>query len=174
MSQLTFPRVLVIVATLLTATVVQSAVLARLGLPGATPDLLLVAVLVIAMAAGPLVGSVVGFAGGVLADLAPPAAGSIGQSAALYALAGFVIGQAEFEATKPELTAVLSIGGLSVLVVLVQAILGTLFGQPEVTWSLVPFLLFTQFAYSLLLAVVLIPVLGQLYRGASGEEGRFA
>jgi rod shape-determining protein MreD len=170
---LTFPRVLLIAATLLTATVVQSAIFARIGLPGATPDLLLVCVLVIALAAGPLVGSVVGFAGGVLADLAPPAAGSFGQTAALYALGGFVIGQADFEATKPELTAVLSIGGIGVGVVLAQAILGTLFGQPEVTWSLVPFLLFTQFAYVLLLAVILIPTLGQLYRGA-GEEGRFA
>ena len=86
MLRLTFPRVLLIIAALGTAIVLQSSIFARLGLPGSTPDLLLVAVLVIALVAGPLVGAVTGFAGGLLADIAPPAAGSLGQTAAIYAL----------------------------------------------------------------------------------------
>ncbi len=173
MLRLTFPRVLLIIAALGSALVIQSAILARLGLPGATPDMLLVAVLVIALAAGPLVGTVVGFSAGVLVDIAPPAAGSLGQTAAIYALAGFAIGHAQFEAGRPEFAAVLLVGGVSAAVVLGQAILGTLLGQPEVTWSVVPLFVVTQFVYSALLAFVMIPAIGLLYRGA-GDEGRFA
>ena len=84
MPRLTLPRVLLIIASLGTAVVLQSSILARLGLPGATPDLLLVVVLVIALVSGPLVGAVTGFAAGVLVDLAPPAAGSLGQTAAIW------------------------------------------------------------------------------------------
>ena len=173
MPRLTRPRVLLIIASLGTAVVLQSAVFARLGLPGATPDLLLVVVLVVALVAGPAVGAVTGFAGGVLIDIAPPAAGSIGQTAAIYALAGFVIGHAQFEPGRPDLQSVLSIGAVAAAVVLVQAILGTLLGQPEVTWSLVPLLVATQFIYAALLALLIIPAIGVMYRGA-GDEGRFA
>ncbi len=173
MLRLTFPRVLFIIATLTSALVIQSAIFARLGLPGATPDILLVAILVIALVAGPLVGTVVGFAGGVLVDVAPPAAGSLGQTAAIYALAGFAIGHAQFEPGRIDGASVLSVSGVASAVVLVQAFLGALLGQPEVAWSLVPVFVLTQFVYSALLALVMIPTVGLLYRGA-GDEGRFA
>ena len=173
MPRLTLPRVLLIIASLGTAVVLQSSILARLGLPGATPDLLLVVVLVIALVSGPLVGAVTGFAAGVLVDLAPPAAGSLGQTAAIYAAAAFLIGHAQFEPGRPDLQSVLSVSGIAAAVVLVQAIMGTLLGQPQVTWSLVPLLVVTQFVYSALLALVMIPAIGVMYRGA-GDEGRFA
>ena len=72
MLRLTLPRVLLIIASLGTAVVLQSTVFARLGLPGATPDVVLVVVLVIALVAGPTVGAVTGFGAGVLVDIAPP------------------------------------------------------------------------------------------------------
>ena len=68
MLRLTLPRVLLIIASLGTAVVLQSTVFARLGLPGATPDVVLVVVLVIALVAGPTVGAVTGFGAGVLVD----------------------------------------------------------------------------------------------------------
>lgn len=173
MLRITFPRVLLIIATLTSALVIQSSIFARLGLPGATPDIMLVAVLVIALVAGPMVGAAVGFAGGVLVDVAPPAAGSLGQTAAIYALAGFAIGHASFEPGRIDAAAVLTVSGVASIVVFVQAVLSTLLGQTEVTWSLVPLLVVTQFVYSALLALILVPALGLLYRGA-GDEGRFA
>lgn len=173
MPRLTTPRVLLIIASLMTAVVLQSSIFARLGLPGATPDLLLVVVLVIALVSGPLVGTVTGFAAGVLVDLAPPSAGSLGQTAAIYAVAAFIIGHAQCEPGRPDLQSVLSVSGLAAAVVLFQAILGTLLGQPQVMWSLVPLLVVTQFVYSALLSLVIIPAIGLMYRGA-GDEGRFA
>ncbi len=167
------PRVLLVVAALGTALVLQASVFARLGLPGATPALLLVVVLAFAMVAGPTAGAAIGFSAGVLVDLAPPSAGSLGQTAAIYAIAGFVAGYVELAPGRPDLASVAVIAGLSAAVVLLQALLATLIGTPEVTWSIVPLLMVTQLVYAALLALLVMPVIGLLYRGAA-DEGRLA
>lgn len=171
--KLTGPRLLVATAVILSALVLQVSVLARLGLPGATPDLLLVVVLVLAMAAGPMTGTVMGFAAGVLVDLAPPAAGSIGQTAAVYALAGFIAGHAALEPGRPELRSVLTIGALAAGVCLALTALGWALGTLDITWSGVPILVFTQAIYAAILSLAVLPLVGMLYRGAA-DEGQFA
>ena len=169
--RITIPRVMLAVAVILTAFVLQESVLSRIGLPGATPDLLLVVVLVLAMAAGPTSGAVMGFAAGVLIDVAPPAAGSIGQTAAIYAIAGFVAGHVPLDPGRPDLTSVGTICGLAAAVFIASALLGWLLGSPEITWSAVPWLLVTQVFYAGVLALAVVPALGVLYRGAV-DEGR--
>ncbi len=171
--KITLPRILLAVAAELTALVLQVSVFARLGLPGTTPDTLLVVVLVLAMAGGPTFGTVLGFAAGVLIDVAPPAAGSVGQTAAIYAVAGFVAGHLELDPGRPELSTVLAITGLSGAVCLALAVLGWLIGTPEITWSAVPWLLLTQMFYAAVLALAIIPAIGLLYRGAV-DEGHVA
>ncbi|CAM5330973.1 hypothetical protein SPURM210S_05625 [Streptomyces purpurascens] len=52
---------------------IQVSVLARLHLPGAVPDLMLLTVLGLALVYGHMGGALVGFGAGLLADLAPPA-----------------------------------------------------------------------------------------------------
>ncbi len=65
-------RTLLSTALVVVALVVQVSVLARLQLPGAVPDLLLLTVLGLAFVYGPVSGSLIGFGAGLLADLAPP------------------------------------------------------------------------------------------------------
>ncbi|CAM5669106.1 Peptidoglycan D,D-transpeptidase MrdA [Streptomyces microflavus] len=65
-------RTLLSIALVVVALVVQVSVLARLQLPGAVPDLLLLTVLGLAFVYGPVSGSLIGFGAGLLADLAPP------------------------------------------------------------------------------------------------------
>lgn len=81
------PGVLLVAAVLL-----QVGLLALLPLPGATPDLVLVVVAVVAIARGPGAGAAAGFAGGLLLDLAPPAAHAAGQWALVLTLAGYAAG----------------------------------------------------------------------------------
>jgi rod shape-determining protein MreD len=174
MDTLNLGRALVAVCFVATAFILQTTVLARIGLPGATPDLLLIVVLVLALSAGPLVATVIGFSAGLLVDLAPPASGSLGQTAAIYALAGFVAAHISFAAPgKIDPMTILSIAGLGSAVVLVQLVVGSLLGTITVTWLAVPVLAITQFVYCAILAVVLIPPVALLYRGA-GDEGRYA
>lgn len=85
-------RGLVIAGVLLLAVVLQSAVLARLPLPGPTPDLLLLAVIGVALSLGANAGAVTGFAAGLLMALAPPASGPLGLSAVILAIVGYMVG----------------------------------------------------------------------------------
>jgi hypothetical protein len=78
-------RVALSAAVVLTSLVVQLTVLSRLALPGATPDLVLVAVVGLALAGGPGSGLLTGAAAGLATDLVPPA------SVLLYAATGVLI-----------------------------------------------------------------------------------
>ncbi len=169
--RMTGPRAMIAVATVLTALIVQVAFLARLDLPGATPNLVLVVVLVLAAGGGPMMGTVVGFSAGVLVDLAPPAAGAVGQTAAVFAVAGFVAGHLTPDLGKPALDSVLSVAGLCGAALFGQVLISAIIGIPEVTWTRVPLLLATEVGYSAVLAIAVLPGIGLLYRGAV-EEGR--
>ncbi|MDO9485272.1 MAG: rod shape-determining protein MreD, partial [Actinomycetota bacterium] len=61
-------QLLILGTTLLIAVMMQSSFLSRLGLPGATPDLILVSVVAVALAYGPAMGVVYVFAAGLLVD----------------------------------------------------------------------------------------------------------
>ncbi|MGB5953528.1 MAG: hypothetical protein WBG57_13560 [Ornithinimicrobium sp.] len=60
----------------------------------AMPDLMVIAVAVIALIKGPWVGAMVGLSGGWLIDLVPPGASPMGASALLYAALGAGVGAA--------------------------------------------------------------------------------
>lgn len=171
--RLTFPRVMLVVAALLTGLVLQTALLSRLGLPGATPDLVLVIALVLAMAAGPGPGAVIGFSAGVLVDVAPPAGGSLGQTAAVYAIAAFVAGHLTLDAGAFDLRSTLTIAGLTGAVTLALSVTGTVLSSPHVTWSAVPWFVVTSAVYGAVLALGIVPIVGLLYRSAA-DEGRLA
>ncbi|WP_064674605.1 rod shape-determining protein MreD, partial [Streptomyces albus] len=90
-------RMLLTAALVVVALVVQVAVLARLQLPGAVPDLLLLVVLGLALVYGHTAGALVGFFAGLLADIAPPADHAVGRYALVLCLIGYAAGL-----TKPE------------------------------------------------------------------------
>ena len=72
----------------------QLTVLNGLHLPGGgVPDLVLILLVAVAIAAGPVPGTVAGFAVGLSLDLAPPGSGLIGQYALIFCLAGWAAGQ---------------------------------------------------------------------------------
>lgn len=85
-------RTLVLAAVIVAGVVLESTLLARLRLGGARPDVLVLAVVAVAMACGPVTGSVFGFAAGLVADL--EFAAPVGVSALVYAVIGFGVGAA--------------------------------------------------------------------------------
>jgi rod shape-determining protein MreD len=87
-------RVLLVLAALVVAVVVQVSVLNGLLLPGGgVPDLVLVLVCALALASGPVNGMLIGFAAGLCVDLAPPGSQLVGQYALIFCLAGWVAGR---------------------------------------------------------------------------------
>src|SRR5580692_9048718 len=79
-------RHLISAAVVAVAVVFQLAAADRMVFPGGTgPDLVLLTVAALAIATGPLAGSVAGFCAGLALDVAPPAGHLVGQDALVSA-----------------------------------------------------------------------------------------
>jgi rod shape-determining protein MreD len=83
-------RLLALAVVLVVAVLVQSTVLARLTLAGVRPDLLVLAVVSVAVATDPTTGAVFGFVAGLVADLLFDL--PVGVSALVYVAVGFAVG----------------------------------------------------------------------------------
>ncbi|MDX6310602.1 MAG: hypothetical protein QOF44_66 [Streptomyces sp.] len=148
------------------ALVLQVCVLARLHLPGAVPDLLLLTVLGLAMTYGHVGGALVGFGAGLLADLAPPADHAAGRYALVLCVIGYLAGLA-----KPDSGQLRSAAGPMFVVVaaaigstLLYALVGALVGDTAAQHVGLGKLLFTAALYDLLLAPFTVPWIMALAR----------
>lgn len=83
-------RLLALAVVLVVAVLIQSTVLARLRLAGVRPDLLVLAVVSVAVATDPTTGAVFGFVAGLVADLLFDL--PVGVSALAYTAVGFAVG----------------------------------------------------------------------------------
>jgi cell shape-determining protein MreD len=87
-------RALVLLAAGLVAlAIVQVSLVDFLPTPWAVPDLIVVAVLALAVARGPLTGGLVGAGAGLILDLIPPASGPLGGWMLVLAVTGAVLGR---------------------------------------------------------------------------------
>lgn len=161
---MTAPRVAFATVLVLLAALVQVTFLSRLGLPGATPDLVLVVVVALAFVRGPTAGAGIGFGAGLLVDLVPPADGPLGLTALLLSGAGYLAGRLAAGPDRSALAPLLTVAGLAPAVVLARALLLGLVGDPRVVWPEVPLLLVTQSLYAVLLAAFVIPFVSAVDR----------
>jgi len=161
-------RLLLSVASVLTALLVQSTVLARLPLPGGAPDLLLVLVVAYALAEGPLSGTVTGFCAGLLADLTSDH--ELGRTALALTLVGYVAGRVRDDPSyggSGERSTLLPFGvvGLAAAgAVTVFAAEGLLLGDPRITASAWLTAVLGTTAYCVLLTPFVVPVVAALVR----------
>ncbi|WP_371538324.1 rod shape-determining protein MreD [Streptomyces sp. NBC_01023] len=170
-------RMLLSATLVVVALVIQVSVLARLQLPGAVPDLLLLTVVGLALVYGHVGGALIGFGAGLLADLAPPADHAAGRYALVLCVIGYAAGLA-----RPENGRIRSVTG-PMLVVLAAAIgstllyagVGSLVGDTAARHVGLAGLLFSAAIYDLLLAPFTVPLIMALARRAENDplaEGR--
>ncbi|MEV6736531.1 rod shape-determining protein MreD [Streptomyces sp. NPDC051104] len=164
-------RMLLATPLVLVALVIQVSVLARLHLPGAVPDLVLLTVVGLALVYGHVGGCLVGFGAGLLSDLAPPADHAAGRYALVLCVIGYLAGLA-----KPENGRLKSASGPMVVVVaaaigstLLYACVGALVGDTAARHVGLPSLLFTAALYDLLLAPFVVPGIMALARRADND-----
>lgn len=164
-------RILLSSALIVVALVIQVSVLARLHLPGAVPDLLLLTVLGLAMVYGHVGGALIGFGAGLLADLAPPADHAAGRYALVLCVIGYLAGL-----IKPDNGRLKSATGPMVVVVvaaigttLMYAGVGALVGDTAARHVGLGSLLFTAALYDLLLAPFVVPGIMALARRAEND-----
>lgn len=164
-----FRQGLVIGVPLLLASLIQVTLLSRLGLPGATPDLLVVTVVAVALAMGPVQGAFAGFLAGAIIDVSPPSDTVVGVNSIVYVAIGFVAGYVVDTRDRTVLgmivIAALSCGAAA----LGTAALDALLGSPRVIWETVPVITLTSAAYGALLAPLVIPAMEWLTRKLTPE-----
>jgi rod shape-determining protein MreD len=162
-------QALIIGTFILGAVLIEVTLLTRLAIPGATPDLVVVTVVAIALAMGPVQGAVAGFAGGVLLDLAPPGDTLIGVNALVYVAIGFVTGTA-VDPRDRTIWILMGMSGVATgAAVLLVSGLDTLLGSDAVDWEQVPSLTLTSVLYGLILAPIMIPPVAWVVRKATPE-----
>ncbi|HEX5016693.1 MAG TPA: rod shape-determining protein MreD [Actinomycetes bacterium] len=150
-------RVLLCVALVLTAAVLQVTVVNRLPLPGAGPDLVLLVVIGIALVVGPTAAASIGFGAGLLVDLMPPTATEVGRWALVFCVVGYLAGQVQLDVRRSVWVVMAAVAGLSAVSVLLFAGLGLLFGDERIEASIVVSATVSTVLYDLLLAPFVIP-----------------
>jgi rod shape-determining protein MreD len=160
----TLPRRLLLALLVVLAVVLQTTVVARLPLPGAAPDLVLVVVVTVGLLEGSRTGMLTGFAAGLLADLSGDA--ELGRLALVHVAVGHLAGLLQDDARTWRLLPAAVTGALAAVAVLVYAAGGVVLGDPRITGGLLWRSLLSTVPYSAALATVVFPLVGALLRRA--------
>lgn len=167
---MTWRQGLVIGTFVFVAVMIQLTLLSRLGLPGATPDLVVVTVAALALAMGPVQGATAGFAAGVLVDLAPPADTLLGVNAIVYLAVGFVIGRT-IDPRDRTLLVMVGMTGLAVIAATIGvAALDTVLGSSRVAWDQMAGMVLSSALYALMMAPLVIVGVAAVARRVNPED----
>ncbi|MGY1580499.1 rod shape-determining protein MreD [Streptomyces sp. MN13] len=166
-----FNRILLSVTLVVVALVLQVSVLARLHLPGAVPDLVLLTLLGLALVYGHVGGALIGFGAGLLADLAPPADHAAGRYALVLCVVGYLAGLVKPEngRLKSATGTMAVVGAAAIGTTLLYAGVGALVGDTAARHVGLGGLLFTATVYDLLLAPFVVPGIMALARRADND-----
>jgi rod shape-determining protein MreD len=164
-----YSRVAVAVLLVAVALAAQVTLLSRLPLPGATPDLVLLVVVGLALSHGPAFGLTAGFAAGLAADLVPPADHEVGRWALVLTLVGYLSGLAQAETRRSAFVPLVVVATAAAASVLLYAGLGALIDDAHVTWSAVSRLLPTAVIYDVVLSAFAVPAILAVVRRAEPD-----
>ncbi len=150
-------RLIVVVAALAAALLVQLTIIDGLPLPGGgAPDLVLLCVVAIGLVGGQESGLIAGFCAGLAIDLAPPATELIGQYALVFCLVGYLSGRFAFTLRRSAVLALAAAAGAAVLGEVLVGGLVVVLDTPEVTLAAVAALLPSAVVYDVVLSPVVM------------------
>ena len=161
-------RVALVALALLTAVVVQTALVARLNLAFGRPDLILLVVAAIALAAGSWAGMLAGFAGGLLADLVSDH--PVGTLALVLCLIGYGCGLVPATRRRGVVLPLSTVALAAVAATLGFAVLLALIANPRLDWGVVGGSLPGSVIYDVILAVFVVPAVAALHRRLNPAE----
>jgi rod shape-determining protein MreD len=161
---MTAVRALVVAAVVVAAVTVQLGVLPAIAIGDVVPNLVLVVVIALALARGPEYGVLVGFAAGLILDLAPPADHTAGRWALAFVVVGYLAGLARRDARASALAAVLVVAAGSFIGTSLFALSGLLLQDPGVTFEGVMHVLPIALVYDVVLTPLVVPAVLALMR----------
>jgi rod shape-determining protein MreD len=144
---------------IVTAVILQAAVLARIPLPGGQPSLVLVLVVAIGLAAGGSAGLAAGFAAGLLTDLLSDH--PVGVLALCFGLAGFLAGLLEADVERTVLLPVVVVAVATAAVYLTYLGVLGLLGQSTADGAAA---ILGTVAYDVVLTPFVVPLVAAVTR----------
>ena len=162
-------RILLSTSLVVVALVVQVSVLARLHLPGAVPDLLLLTVLGLALVYGHVGGALIGFGAGLLADLAPPADHVAGRWALALTIAAFLAARVRQDVRPTALAVVGTVAAASFVATSLFALSGVLLSDPTMSISGLLEVVLVAVVWDVLLTPFVLPPLMKLFSRLSPQ-----
>lgn len=162
---MTAVRLAAFTALLVLAAALQVSLFGVLAFDGVAPNLVLLLVVAAALTRGPEVAAVLGFAGGLLIDLAPPADHVAGRWALALVVVGYLAGRVRQDAGSSALAAVVTVAASSFVGTSVFVLSGMLLRDPAVpvadALSVIP----VAVAYDVLLTPFVLPAAMWVFRG---------
>ncbi|TDD85329.1 rod shape-determining protein MreD [Actinomadura rubrisoli] len=161
---------IVIVVTL----ILQVSVANRLPLPGGVqPDLVLLAVVALALVSGSMTGMVTGFLAGLAADIIPPSDHTLGRYALVYCLIGYLCGIASAEMDRQSVVPFFAVAAGALAGTVLYAVTGMILGDPRAEWSTVARMVPLQVVYDVIASPFMVwAVLRVTRRYERGERSR--
>jgi rod shape-determining protein MreD len=131
-------RAILSVVVLAVALVLQLTVVNRLSLPGGgAPDLVLLAVVALGLAATPATAAITGFVAGLCLDIAPPGSYLVGEYALVFCLVGYFCGRLRSVLNGMVLPTVAAAMAAAAAGEALIALLGRAVSDPQVSWAAV-------------------------------------
>ncbi|MCM0619781.1 rod shape-determining protein MreD [Nocardioides bruguierae] len=157
----------------LVALLLQVTVAPHVAWHGVVPDLVLLVVVAVALARGPNPAMVVGFAAGLLVDLAPPADHVAGRWALALVLVGYLAGRLRPDVRPTALSSLATVAGCAFVGASVVALTGLVLSDPAgvATGDLMLGVLVSVAWDVALTPLVLPPLLALLRRLETPERG---
>ncbi|WUI01768.1 rod shape-determining protein MreD [Spirillospora sp. NBC_00431] len=154
--------------------ILQVSVANRLPLPGGVqPDLVLLAVVALALVAGSMTGMVTGFLAGLAADIIPPADHTIGRYALVYCLIGYLCGVASAEMDRQSVVPFFAVAAGALAGTVLYAGTGMILSDPRAEWATVSSMVPLQVLYDVIASPFVVwAVLRATRRYERGERAR--
>jgi rod shape-determining protein MreD len=155
---------------LLLAVVLQVSFFGHFSFDGVVPNLVLLLVVAAALTRGPELAVMIGFAGGLAADLLPPAQHLAGRWALALVVVGYLAGRVRTDAARSTLGVLVTVAACSFVGTSVFALSGILLRDPA-TPALGALQVIPQaVVYDLLLAPFVLPLAMKLFRRMQPER----
>jgi len=160
-----------IIAVLIVATVtLQVSVFSHFSINGVVPDLALLVVIAAALVRGPNYAALVGFAAGLVLDLAPPADHTAGRWALSFVLVGYLTGLAKADSDTTVPGTLLMVAAGAFIGTSVFALTGLVLREPGVDVASALEVLPVAVGYDVLLTPLVIPLVLLLFRRLEPAE----
>lgn len=163
-------RLLVVTVLVVVTITLQVSIFSHFSLRGVVPDLALLVVIAAALVRGPDYAALVGFATGLVLDLAPPADHTAGRWALSFVLVGYLTGLARREGDITVVGTLVIVAAGAFIGTSVFALTGLVLGEGGVDVSTALDVIPLTVAYDVLVTPLVIPLVVMLFRRLEPAE----